>query len=134
MNERGFCDSNVLLYLFDQNPVKKAVATQVLNEDIWVSSQVLAEVANVLKRQFKLDKASVVVAIEDIMAFCHCAPVAESTLRRAFTLINRYDFQFFDAIVVAGALEVNCVILYSEDMQHELLVEKQLRILNPFLS
>ncbi len=49
-----------------------------------------------------------------------------------FTLIERYDFQFFDAIIVAGALQSNCTVLYSEDMHHELLVEKQLRILNPF--
>ncbi|MGB3590011.1 MAG: hypothetical protein WBA23_25925 [Tunicatimonas sp.] len=39
---------------------------------------------------------------------------------------------FFDSIIVAEALEADCTALYSEDMQHNLLVEKQLRILDPF--
>ena len=85
-----------------------------------------------LKRRFKLDKQAVVIAIEDIMTFCQCVPATEDTLRTGFALIERYDFQFFDAIIVAGALQSNCTILYSEDMHHDLLVEKQLRILNPF--
>jgi predicted nucleic acid-binding protein len=45
----------------------------------------------------------------------------------------RYDFQVFDAIIVASALESGCQTLYSEDMQHEMKVSKQLSIINPFL-
>lgn len=47
---------------------------------------------------------------------------------------KEYDFQFFDAIIVAGALAANCTIIYSEDMHHNLLVEERLRILNPFID
>jgi len=32
------------------------------------------------------------------------------------------------------ALEANCHILYSEDLQHGLLVEKRLEIINPFYN
>ena len=53
-------------------------------------------------------------------------------IKRSFDLVKRYDFQMFDALIVASALEANCTVLYSEDMHHDLLVEKQLRILNPF--
>jgi predicted nucleic acid-binding protein len=55
-----------------------------------------------------------------------------TTLEAAQALMKKYDFQFFDSIIVAGALEANCTILYSEDMHHDLLVEQQLRILNLF--
>jgi predicted nucleic acid-binding protein len=60
-------------------------------------------------------------------------PVQVSTLKHAQKLIDRYDFQIFDAIIVASALEAGCEVLYSEDFQHNLLVENQLRILNPFV-
>ena len=132
MNERVFCDSNVLLYLFDDDSPKKGVATEILNEGAFIHPQVICEVANVLKRRFKFDKQEVIIAIEDIMTFCQCVPATEETLRTGLALIKRYDFQFFDSVIVAGALEANCTVLYSEDMHHELLVEKQLRILNPF--
>jgi len=48
-------------------------------------------------------------------------------------LIQRYDFSLFDSIIVASALEAECDILYSEDMQHGLRVEDRLTILNPFI-
>ena len=48
-------------------------------------------------------------------------------------LLDRYDFQLFDSIVVASALEAGCNTLYSEDLQHGLVVEKQLKIINPFI-
>jgi predicted nucleic acid-binding protein len=39
----------------------------------------------------------------------------------------------FDGIVIAAALTAGCSTLYSEDMQHNLLIEERLRIINPFL-
>jgi predicted nucleic acid-binding protein len=38
-----------------------------------------------------------------------------TTLGLARRLIDRYDFQMFDGIVVALTLEAKCNILYSED-------------------
>ncbi len=39
---------------------------------------------------------------------------------------------FYDSLIVATALESECTILYSEDMQDGLLIENQLKIVNPF--
>jgi predicted nucleic acid-binding protein len=47
--------------------------------------------------------------------------------------MRRYDFQIFDSIVVASALEADCSILFSEDMQHSQIVDGRLQIMNPFL-
>jgi predicted nucleic acid-binding protein len=133
MNEFALSDSNVLLYLFDKDPAKKTKAAEILQRSPFVHPQVLCEVANVLRRRFKFDKASVLNAIEDILMYCACLSFTEDTFRAAFALIARYDFQLFDGIIVAAALEARCTILYSEDMQHELLVNGKLRIINPFL-
>ncbi|GBU25269.1 hypothetical protein R83H12_01912 [Fibrobacteria bacterium R8-3-H12] len=64
---------------------------------------------------------------------CSVQPVVLSTIKSAQYLVNRYDFQIFDGIIVAAALEANCDILYSEDMQHNQTIENTLRIVNPFV-
>jgi predicted nucleic acid-binding protein len=45
---------------------------------------------------------------------------------------ERYGFSVYDAMIVAAALREGCTTLYSEDMHDGLLVEDQLRIVNPF--
>jgi predicted nucleic acid-binding protein len=54
-------------------------------------------------------------------------------MKLAKQIIWRYDFQLFDSIIVASALEAGCETLYSEDMQHNMMVEGRLKIVNPFL-
>jgi len=49
-----------------------------------------------------------------------------------YPLLKKYDFQIFDSFIVASALEYNCDILYTEDLQHMLIVEDKLRIINPY--
>ena len=43
-------------------------------------------------------------------------------------------FSFWDRLIVAGALEANCLQLYSEDMQHGQVIDRRLTILNPLLE
>ena len=45
---------------------------------------------------------------------------------------ERYKFSFYDSVIVASALHARCKILYSEDLQHGQVIEKQLRVTNPF--
>jgi predicted nucleic acid-binding protein len=47
---------------------------------------------------------------------------------------QRHGFSIFDALVVAAALQAGCSTLWSEDMQHGLMIDRRLRILNPFLE
>ncbi|WP_207797720.1 PIN domain-containing protein [Aliarcobacter cryaerophilus] len=51
---------------------------------------------------------------------------------RASELREKYNFSYYDSIIVSAAIIANCNILYSEDMQHELIVENRLQIINPF--
>lgn len=51
----------------------------------------------------------------------------------AFALVSRYQFQIFDALIVASALELGCERLYTEDLQHGQLIEGRLRIIDPFV-
>ncbi|CAI8812458.1 protein of unknown function [Methylocaldum szegediense] len=38
--------------------------------------------------------------------------------QRSLDLQARYGFSFYDALIVASALEFDCTRLYSEDLQH----------------
>ena len=54
------------------------------------------------------------------------------TIKKAYFIANKYKFSFYDSLIVAAALECNCKILYSEDLQHKQVIEKSLTIINPF--
>jgi predicted nucleic acid-binding protein len=48
-------------------------------------------------------------------------------------LAERYGLSTFDAMIAASALQAGCDRLWSEDMQHGLVIDTNLRIVNPFL-
>jgi predicted nucleic acid-binding protein len=60
--------------------------------------------------------------------------ITQTTIEKAFVLSLKYGFSYWDSLIISSAIENGCNILYSEDMQHEQLIEKKLRIINPFLS
>jgi len=52
----------------------------------------------------------------------------------ALTLVNRYCLSFYDALIISAAIDANCNILFSEDMQDGFKIENKLTIINPFNS
>jgi predicted nucleic acid-binding protein len=50
----------------------------------------------------------------------------------ALNLAERYQYSYFDSLILASALEAGCQILYSEDLQDGQRIENQLMIINPF--
>jgi predicted nucleic acid-binding protein len=48
--------------------------------------------------------------------------------------MERYKFSFCDSVIVASALHAGCTVLYSEDLQDGQVIDKQLRITNPFAA
>ena len=55
-----------------------------------------------------------------------------TTQIKALRLKEKYKFQFYDALIVATALENGCSVLFSEDMQHHQVINDVLTIVNPF--
>jgi predicted nucleic acid-binding protein len=47
---------------------------------------------------------------------------------------RRYAVSFWDSLVIASALEAQASVLYSEDLQHEQVIEDRLKIINPFVN
>jgi len=127
-------DTNILIYNhFQENEHKRDIAHELLAQIPVVSSQVVSEYLNVMKRLLKITKTEILELCYQWMNFCQLKNIDKKSIKLAQQLVQKYDFQIFDAIIVAAALEAGCQILYSEDMQNELIVEKQLKIINPFL-
>jgi predicted nucleic acid-binding protein len=134
MSEKIAVDTNVLIYLHDDTiAFKKQIALEILAEKPVIAAQVISEYLNVLKRLTKEPKLALIehclLTVED----CEIVSISYSLIEKAKELIIKYDFQLFDSLIVASALQADCTILYSEDLQHNLLVENRLRIINPFI-
>ena len=56
----------------------------------------------------------------------------ESEQKCLMELIEKYQYSYWDSLLLASSLENKCSIIYSEDMQHEQIIEKKLKIINPF--
>ena len=127
-------DTNILIYLHDDTiAFKKQIALEIMAKKPVIAAQVISEYLNVLKRLTKEPKLKLIehclLTVED----CEIVSINFSLIEKAKDLIIRYDFQLFDSLIVASALQTDCTILYSEDLQHNLLVENRLRVINPFI-
>ncbi|MDX2302194.1 MAG: PIN domain-containing protein [Microscillaceae bacterium] len=134
MIERFAIDTNVLVYLHDSyDTPKREKAIELMAMSPIISGQVISEYINVLRRILKISKTELLQEVTSWLQFCEIFPIDFSTLEHAHALILQYDFQLFDALIVASAIQAECTILYSEDMKNGLLVDDQLTICNPFL-
>jgi len=126
-------DSNVLIYNHSLTCESKMLtAVGFFEENPVVSSQVISEYLNVMRKRFKMEKNDLMRLCSLWLEKCTVQPVVLSTVRLAQNLVRKYDLQMFDGIIAAAALEANCDILYSEDMHSGLVVENALKIVNPF--
>ena len=127
-------DTNILIYSHDSNAVdKQNIARDLIVRSPIVSAQSVSEYINVLLRVIKIPKAQIIKACIPNLNHCQIQSVDVLTLQMSEQLICRYDFQIFDAIIIASALKTGCETLYSEDMQHKMVIDRKLSIINPFL-
>lgn len=135
MNAKAFFDTNVLIYLYSiDEPEKQHKALQRIEntENRWVSTQVLSELCNTLQRKFKLEYGAIAKVLTEIQASFQIFTVQADTIKQALNLAQIYRYSYYDSLIIAAALEQSCSILYSEDMQHEQIIEHHTLILNPF--
>jgi len=59
--------------------------------------------------------------------------ISINTIRMSWEVKLKYHFSVYDSLIIASALEAGCEVLYTEDLQHNQLIENKLRIVNPFV-
>jgi predicted nucleic acid-binding protein len=126
-----FFDTNIIVYAQQPNS-KGEIARELLARGGVVSVQVLNEFASVSHRKFNRSWGEIAEAIKDVLAVTD-APVAISLDLHgaARTLAEQHKLSFYDALIVAAALDAGCETLLSEDMQNGRRFE-ELTIRNPF--
>lgn len=129
---KTFVDSNVIIYLFSTDKHKKGIALSLLSTEYLISTQVINENVNVCLKKLKLSKAEAFAHGNKLITTYQIASILPSTISKAFQICLKYSFSFWDSLIVSAALENNCNILLSEDMQDGLLIENRLTIKNPF--
>lgn len=136
---RRFLDTNVFVYSFDQSqPAKRARAQSLIAEALHTqsgvcSSQVVQEFANVALRRFAtpMTAAQCRGYLQAVMLpLCRLYPSPE-TYDDALTLHERYSLSWYDSLIVAAAVTLECDELCSEDLQDGLQIGS-LRVRNPF--
>jgi predicted nucleic acid-binding protein len=135
MRDSFFIDSNIALYLLDLNASrKKEIASSLLQNVPFISPQVVFECLNVCLRKYKMEREVAVHFVTELTNASFIQAENESVITNALFIFNKYLLQPFDSKIISSALEAGCTILYSEDMQHGLVIEKRLTIINPFLQ
>ena len=70
--------------------------------------------------------------LDIVREFCVTHPLTPEVHERGLGILDRYGFSLYDSMIVAAAQEAGCRTLYSEDLQHGQLIDKRLKVINPF--
>lgn len=137
MSDRIFLDTNILVYLYSTDePLKRQhiefLLTKIDLHDVFISTQVINEFINVLHKKRKVPIPTLIKTIEDLLQLFNVIHVTESTIKNALKIVNNYHFSYFDSLMLASALEADCIYIFSEDMHDQQIIEKSLAIINPF--
>jgi predicted nucleic acid-binding protein len=128
----AFFDTNILVYA-QQTGAKADRASALFAGGGKLRVQVLNEFTAVSRRKHGRDWREIAEAVSDVLTMVD--PPLALTLdmhTAARTLAQDHRLSFYDALIVASAIEAGCDILYSEDMQHGRAIGG-LAVLNPFL-
>jgi predicted nucleic acid-binding protein len=134
-----FIDTNIFVYLFDETDDRKRstaeglIRTALQTRTARISHQVVQETLNVVTRKLPspMTIADAQRFLEQVLAPLWQVMPNLAIYRRGLNIQARYGFSFYDALIVAAALESGCTRLYSEELQHGQQIEG-LTIENPF--
>jgi predicted nucleic acid-binding protein len=140
MNGKFFLDTNVFVYSFDSAARTKAQrALQLIQRALEtrkgiVSYQVAQEFFNVALRRFAspMTVADAEQYLATVFRPLMAVHSSQALYSDALRLCDRYALSWFDSLIVAAAIEAECGVLYTEDLQHRQQFG-DLRVENPFL-
>ena len=124
MNGKAFVDTNVFVYLFDQDaPAKQSAARRILETEgppgrIVLSTQVLQEFYVSVTRKLgkPLSEFDGADAAHDLCAF-DVVEVDKEMVLRSMTLSRAERVSFWDALIIEAARTRKCDRLLTEDLQ-----------------
>lgn len=133
MSANAFFDTNVLIYATLAADSRAAVAIALVAAGGIVSVQVLNEFTNTARRKLNRSWPEIRTALAAFRKLLHdVRDVGVTTHELALDIAEQNRFAFYDALIVASALEAGCTTLLTEDMQNGRVIAGKLTIRNPF--
>ena len=127
----AFLDTNLLIYAQGAGDKGETARQAVLAGGV-ISVQILNECTAVLRRKFGLGWPAISEALSDLRTALHpVRPITVDTHLATIELAGMHGFSFYDALIVASALEARCDRLLTEDLQAGRRING-LTIVNPF--
>jgi predicted nucleic acid-binding protein len=138
MNGKIFVDTNILIYAHDKDAGEKHLKARDLIKAIWnegngtLSTQVLQEFYITVRRKIPqpIFPSQARGIIESYLVWEVIQNDANSILK-ASEIEERYQISFWDALIIAAAIEANAERVLTEDLNDGQLIEGVL-IVNPF--
>jgi len=140
MKDKYFIDTNIFVYSFDNDNVQKRdISLNLISDALTkskgiISYQVVQEFINVAIKKFKVPlhvddcRKYLTVVLEPL-----CEVYSSIDLyHRAIEIVERWQYSFYDSLIIAAALKSECSTIYTEDLQHDQKIF-QLQIINPFM-
>src|SRR6266403_5400557 len=139
MNDSFFIDTNIFVYsVLLAEPQKRAHALDLIDRAIStakgvISYQVVQEFLNVAIRHYAqpMSLAECEEYLSTVFRPLLAVHSSQSLYIHALNITRRSSLSWHESLIVAAALEANCRILYTEDLQHGQKLS-DLRVVNPF--
>jgi len=141
MSDRFFLDTNIFVYSFDRGAAAKSrrstqlIRTALKTQKGITSYQVVQEFFNIALRRFtppmRVDEAEQYYST--IFRPLLSVHSSHALYLEALHLQARYRLSWYDSLIVAAAIQAQCELLLTEDLQHGQKFAG-LQIENPFLS
>jgi predicted nucleic acid-binding protein len=140
MSGRFFLDTNVFIYSFDRSAPHKAeianglIDTALSSQNGFISFQVIQEFFNAALKRFaaQLRATDGPSYLHDVFRPLLAVHSSATLYGEALNLYAAGGLSWYDALIVAAALQARCDILYTEDLQHGRKFST-LRVVDPFL-
>lgn len=125
MNGRFFLDTNIFVYACDRTSPAKARRAEALILEAaltgkgMISFQVVQEFMNLALRRFPkpmnpTEAGQYFLTVLNPLLSVHSSSLLYSEALRTYI---HYRISWYDALIVASAMQADCAILYSEDLQ-----------------
>ncbi len=135
MTDRVFLDTNLLIYYYSEDEGEKGLMVRnlILSKEVVISTQIINEFSYIMLRKFKKKTDLIRAIIEEWRNIFEIEDLTPGLSIEALSLHKKYKFSFWDSLVIAAAIKSNCTTLFTEDLQHEQVINNQLKVCNPFI-
>jgi predicted nucleic acid-binding protein len=134
MKGKVFVDTNLWVYLYSDKPKADRVRSLLDKHfaELIISTQVLGELFNVLVKKGFKSKEKAQEIISDLVENFRVIEIDKSFVLKGIEISIEYGYSYWDSLIIASALENDCSTLFTEDMHHGQLIERKLKISDPF--